>query len=204
MRGISLSAIAVFALAGVASADVVNISGSVFNSAEQTGANFTGTLDYTYGGGSSGTLIVSLTNTSPMAVGGWLTGFVFNIDSTDAGRSAILTGATNANFLNTGAATASPYGSFDAGAALGANWEGGGSPTDGIAVGGSAMFTFAVSALDANVLSAASFMSGPNAWNFLVRFRGLNDGGSDKVPGVPAPGALALLGLGAAAARRRR
>ncbi|MCL4220292.1 MAG: hypothetical protein KJZ65_02870 [Phycisphaerales bacterium] len=204
MRAISMSAIVAFALAGAAQADIVNISGSVMNSTEQTGANYTGTLDYTYGGGSSGTLIVSLTNTTPGGVGGFLTGFVFNINSTDAGASAILTSTTNANFLNTGNESASPYGNFDAGAALGANWTGGGSPADGIAVGGSATFTFAVTALDANLLSASSFMNGPNQWNFLVRFRGLANGGSDKVPGVPAPGALALLGLGAAAARRRR
>lgn len=204
MRAINLSVIAVLAVAAGAQADIVNISGSVLDSTEQTGANYAGSLNYTYGGGSSGSLIVSLTNTTPGGVGGFLTGFVFNINSTDAGASAILTSTTNANFLNTGNEAAPPFGNFDAGAALGADWTGGGSPTGGIAVGGSAMFTFAISALDANTLSAASFMTGPNNWNFLVRFRGLANGGSDKVPGVPAPGALALLGLGAAAARRRR
>lgn len=204
MRAFTASLLGVVACAGLAQADIINIMGSIADSAEQTGANFAGTLDYTYGGGSSGTLVVSLTNTTPGGVGGFLTGFVFNIDSSDGGASAALTGATNANFLDTGSESASPFGNFDAGAALGANWTGGGSPTGGIAVGASAMFTFAISAFDANSLSAASFLGGPNDWNFLVRFRGLNNGGSDKIPGVPAPGALALLGFGAVAARRRR
>jgi MYXO-CTERM domain-containing protein len=41
---------------------------------------------------------------------------------------------------------------------------------------------------------------------FVVRFRGMAEGGSDKVPAnqLPAPGAIALLGLTGAVSRRRR
>jgi MYXO-CTERM domain-containing protein len=40
---------------------------------------------------------------------------------------------------------------------------------------------------------------------FVVRFRGMENGGSDKVPAnqLPAPGAAALLGLAGLLVRRR-
>lgn len=204
MRSLAVAVAGLAAVVGLAQADVVNIAGSVGNSAELSGATFAGTLDYTYLSGSAGTLVVSLMNSSASGVGGFLTGFVFNIASSDVGASATLTAGNNANFLNTGIESAAPYGTFMAGAALGADWLGGGSPVNGIAVGDTATFTFAVSALDASALSAASFMNGDNDFNFLVRFRGLDNGGSDKVPGVPAPGVMALLGLGGVLSTRRR
>jgi hypothetical protein len=191
------------AVASVASADIINIAGSVGDSTEGTGATFSGTVDYTFNGGSSGTVIISLTNDTPPIVGGFLTGFVFNIDSGDAGASAVLTAASNANFLDTGNESAPPFGSFLAGAALGGNWTGGGSPNGGMAVGDSDSYTFAVTASDAGSLSAIDFINGPNEFDFVVRFRGLENGGSDKVP-VPAPASAAILGLGLACSRRRR
>jgi hypothetical protein len=91
----------------------------------------------------------------------------------------------------------SPFGTFDFGAALGGDFLGGGSPTDGIAVGDSRTFAFNVTGSDADAIGAGDFVSD----GFLVRFRGFEDDGSDKVPGriVPTPAAviagLALLGL---------
>ena len=202
----SCIAAAAFA-AGAAHADIINISGNIAASAEQTGANFTGTIQYTPTSASAGVVTIMLNNMTPVNVGGYLTGFVFNVGSTDTNASATLTSTTNANFLGLASHTASPFGAFDAGASLGANWQGGGSPAGGIAIGGSGTFTFNVSANDAQTLTAQSFLTGgPNAYNFVVRFRGLENGGSDKVPAVPAPaaGALAamtMLGLGL---RRRR
>lgn len=191
------------AFAATANADIIGIGGSIGDSTEQTGATFSGTIDYTHLGGSSGSVVITLDNDTPPAVGGYITGFVFNIDSMDAGASAVLSSATNPNFLDTGNEPAPPFGDFLAGAALGADWTGGGSPNGGIAVGDSAMFTFDVTASDAGSLSALSFINGPNDFDFVVRFRGLNNGGSDKVP-VPAPSGAAALGLGALMAARRR
>jgi len=62
-----------------------------------------------------------------------------------------------------------------------------------LAVGASGVFTFAITSAGAAGLSAKSFIGGPT--DFLVRFRGFEDGGSDKTPGqiIPAPRAIALL-----------
>ena len=95
-----------------------------------------------------------------------------------------------------------PFGQFDAGAALGANWSGGGSPLFGLAVGESGLFEFTITATDADLLSTANFYGAGD--EFAVRFRGLDNGGSDKlVTPAPGTGALALLGLGLATRRRR-
>ena len=58
-------------------------------------------------------------------------------------------------------------------------------------------------------LSAAAFASESAPYSIVVRFRGFDNGGSDKVPGVlvPAPGAagmLAAAGLAMGTRRRRR
>ncbi len=203
-----LGAAAVLLGAGFAHADVIAITGNLSAATSQTGADFIGSINWTATGSGTGTLVVSLTNTTPAPVGGFLTGFVFNINSLDANAAANLTPSPTANFLNTGPESGSPFGNFMAGAALGGNWTGGGSPNGGIPVGGSAQFTFAVTASDAGSLSASSFMSGPNQHNFVVRFKGLANDGSDKVPGgvIPTPGSMALFaaGLGFMARRRKR
>lgn len=193
--------------AGVAatsvSADVIAINGSVNDSTERTGSNFSATLDYAYQGGNEGRLNIRMTNTTPMDVGGFLTGFLFNVDSGDPfAVIALVTGAQN---FNDGAGdSGNPFGSsYDGGARVGNGWEGGGNPSQGLAIGATGDFGFRVTASDASALTASSFINGPYRFDFVVRFRGLNDGGSDKVP-VPAPGAAALLALGAFAARRRR
>lgn len=208
MSGIVRAGVAGFfsalVVAGSASAGIINIQGSVANSNEQTGATLTGTIDYQHIGGNNGTVTIYLENSSPPVVGGFLTGFLFNFGTTDGSASASLASTTNANFLNTGASSGNPFGNFMAGASLGANWEGGGSPAGGIPIGGNATFVFNVSASDAATLTSASFLEGPNTWNFVARFRGLTGGGSDKVPVVPTPGSMALAALGLALAARRR
>ena len=112
-----------------------------------------------------------------------------------------------------------PFGSFEAGAALGGKFLGGGSPSNGIAVGDEATFVFNVTGADAADLTVEDFLGQTSAGNqdnsasFLVRFRGINFGaGSDKVPGttvaVPLPPAvwtgLATLGLAGFASIKRR
>jgi len=189
--------------AGISSADIMSISGGIDTSIEQTGVSFDAMLDYNYTGGTNGTLTIEIANTTAeAAIGGYLTGFVFNILSSDAAASAVLISGTNTSFLNTGIENAAPFGTFDAGAALGANWTGGGNPNSGLGVGNSGTFEFSVSALDADLLSSSSFVGAGE--HFAVRFRGLDDGGSDKLL-APAPGtgAVALIGLGIFSRRRR-
>ena len=202
---------ALFATAGVvvlgasslASADTIQIFADTTNSAEGIG-DFTGSLTYDFIVGDLGVLTVDLTNTSDPGNGGWLTGFIFNIASSDPDAAAPYTGGTHP-FEDAPGQNGAPYGNpFLAGAALGGHWLGGGFPGDGIAVGDSGSFSFDVLASDAASLRASSFLEGPYQFNFMVRFRGFLDGNSDKVPAVPAPGALALLGFAALARRRRR
>jgi len=206
MKNYILPTIGMLALVGTsASAASLNISGDINTSNGGTGSAFAGGLEYVFDGGNTGTLSITLTNTTSASIGGFLTGFVFNIDSADAGASATLFSTTDADFLDTGAESASPFGMFDAGAAIGANWTGGGNPAGGIAVGITESFQFTITASDAGSLDSMSFV-GLDGSDFAVRFRGLNGGGSDKLlTTIPTPGtgALALLGLGVASRRRR-
>ena len=67
-----------------------------------------------------------------------------------------------------------------------------------------------VSAQDAVNLGAVNFLNGSQEHDFLVRFRGFNGGGSDKVPAVegvgpplPGPAVLTAMALGLVMLRRR-
>jgi len=196
---------AVMGLAVAASADSIQIQGDMANSSEGL-ADYTGLIDWSFPGvGNTGTVAISLTNQS--AVGGFITAFVFNVDSADTNLSISLTSASNGNFSELLGADAGPFGGpYDGGASIGGGFLGGGSPSGGIAVGDTATFVFSITANDAGSLSALSFLDGPSPFNFIVRFRGLDDGGSDMVPGtlVPAPGAIALLAAAGLIGRRRR
>ena len=68
------------------------------------------------------------------------------------------------------------------------------------------MFTFTVAATDAASLTASSFLNGPYQYDFIVRFRGFQPNGSDKVPAmvVPGPTVLTAMALGLVIIRRRR
>ena len=188
-----------------ANADTISIFADTFNSEFGLG-DFTGSIEYEYEMGDMGLLTVILNNTSDVDNTGWITGFVFNFGTEDKSAIAALTGATHP-FKDAPGENGQPYGDpFMAGASLGGDWQGGGggSPELGIGVGKSGTFSFDITATDADILSAGSFLQGPFDFNFIVRFLGFTDEKSDKVPAVPAPGALALLGLGALAQRRRR
>ena len=195
--------------AGVASADLVSIQGIVGASAEQTGATFSGSLEYNYISGTMGELKVSLTNDTPASVGGFLTGFLFRSDAVTA---ASLVSSSESGMTTTGAGSAAPFGMFDGGAAVGGSFLGGGNPSQGLGLGESGMFIFNVTSATAYTLSAGDFLGSLNEPGFVVRFRGLADGGSDKVPGggfqvvvpLPGAGALAAAGLAVVGLRRRR
>jgi hypothetical protein len=164
-----------------------------------------------------GTLQIMLTNTSAPENGGYITGFLFNI--ADGGGDTVATLLSDPQSIYPfeqcvdSGLNGEPYGNpYDAGAALGGSFLGGGDPTAGIAVGDTGSFRFRIESADAWTLAAGSFLNGgPYEFDFLVRFRGFEDGGSDKVPAVmiplPAPIALGAAGLVAAmigAARYRR
>jgi hypothetical protein len=205
-------AAAVFALsvAGAASvqAALVPIAGNTAASTEGLG-NFSGSLDYVATNATTATLTVELTNTSAVANGGFITAFVLN-NPGNLITSVTLSTATGVDTLlglgnnNIGAA---PFGQFDFGASSGGGFEGGGNPNVGVGVGvtGTWTFTFAGSNLD--TLTTQSFLNelsvGPGIGGgpqfMVVRFRGFNDGGSDKVPAVPVPAAVPLFLSGLAA-----
>lgn len=204
----ALAVLAGAAVVGSANA-ALQIDGNIPASTEQTGANFLGVLSYAFDAGNMGTLTLDLTNTTPANVGGFLTAFVFAFESADGGASAQLLGASDPDFNNLQNENASPFGGpYFGGSSTSNMFEGGGTPSKGIPVGVTVKFTFKITASDAAALTDDSFaIAGPLDHNFVARFRGLEDGGSDKVPGqeVPTPGAVALMaGAGLAAARRRR
>ena len=179
------------------------------NSTEQLG-NFTATLAYAPIDSTSATLSLFLLNTSSAVNGGFITGFVFN------NPQGFITNAllTTSNFptlvllgLSNNGISASPFGGFDLGAAIGGNFLGGGSPNSGIGVSQTGAFTYSLTGVNLNTLSEADFInersSGGNPSPFFAaRFRGFENEGSDKVPGdppdgtVPEPATMSLLGLG--------
>ncbi len=199
----ALTAVAAAGVAVPASASVVYFGGDMANSTEGF-CDFDGKIEYTFQGGSAGKVEFSLTNTTDPNIGGFLTGFVFNVGGYTA--TLDLTSATHP-FLELSNESAPPFGTYVAGAALGGDWTGGGSPNAGIKVGDTGVFTFDLTSADAGIMNAGTFLTGDNELNFVARFKGLNNGKSDKVPNgdIPAPGSLAILGLaGLTAARRRR
>jgi hypothetical protein len=154
----------------------------------------------------TGEVSITLFNTSPVANGGFITADAFNL----FGNTASGFTSTNANFtLNTvGPINTAPDGTRDAVISTGGDYLGGGSPTGGIPVGGSATFEFTLAGNLYAGLEADLFNSE------LIRFRGFVDGGSDKdnvipcvagdpgceppLPPVPEPASLLLLGSGLA------
>ncbi len=179
--------------------------------------DFTGSLSYSYANATNATLVVTLTNTSPVANGGYLTAFALNnpgnlitgitLSASDIDFS-LLGGPSFNNSIST-----APYGSFDVGASTGGGLLGGGDPSIGLGVGATGTFTFSLTGSGLNTLSEASFVSslssspgGGGAQFFVARYRGFADGESDKTPGVPGsslsgvpePSTLLLVGSGLA------
>ena len=183
---------------------------------------FSGELTYSASSSTSGLLTIELTNTSPAANGGYITALAFN---NPAGAISMVTlSSAPANFsllaFGDGTVNGSPYGRFDIGASTGGSFNAGGNPNRGLDVGETGVFTFALTGTGLDALGEADFFSelsdgtgaGQGYQALIVRFRGFEDGGSDKVVGnpgeppvdVPEPGALGLLGLGMLALAMRR
>lgn len=200
----ALSGAAISATA--AQADVIAIQSNNAASTENLGS-FTGSLSYTSLGSNSATLVLSITNTTAPSIGGYITAVAILHGDNFAGAAVNLTATSDSDFGNLAAAvSAPPFGSYRGGASTGGGWTGGGTPNVGTGVGQTLVLTFSLSGTGIGLLSASNFVglhSGHQ--DMVVRFRGMENGGSDKVPGiVPAPAAASLLGLGGLMASRRR
>jgi len=206
MRGMAMTGIAAGVAAAIAAAGAQASMLSFFSKEGTEGiGSFTGTMEWIYpaDGTDCGQLIVSLTNTSDVGNGGFITGFGFQaIEGIVVTYQDLDDGFSQIEDFN-----AAPYGSFDWGAALGGNFLGGGSPKAGVAVGETRDFLFEVCATAEFLatLDVEDFFEDESGYGFVTRFKGFEDGGSDKVPGsVPTPGAVALLAVAGLASRRRR
>ncbi|RMF93705.1 MAG: PEP-CTERM sorting domain-containing protein [Nitrospinota bacterium] len=201
--------------------------------------DFEAELTYEASSATEATLTITITNTSPVDNGGYLTAFVFNNPGDKI--TGITLSATDSDFhLLTAEAddddddkggkggkggkgdkegkghkeddddegiNAEPFGLFDFGVSTGDSFQGGGNPALGIGVGVTETFTFTLSGTGLDTLDAMSFVyalstgkGGKCCAFFVARFRGFNDGGSNKTNGVlaPEPGTLLLLGSGLA------
>jgi hypothetical protein len=200
----AIAAAALLASTGPARADFVADSFATLKSDPSFSGpgEFTGKFEVDNVSTTSAVIRVTLTNTSAAAGGGYITGFAFN-NPDNLITGAVLTATpTNYNsFQLLGPDTynntvdASPFGKFDIGAAVGGDWTGGGSPTTGILAGNTATFEFTltgtgldtITALD--ILSELSKMQGNKTGEeFIVRFKGFNNGNSDKVGAVVTHG----------------
>jgi hypothetical protein len=157
-------------------------------------------------------------NTSPAANGGFITADAFNLaaNTTISNFSAVnVVGNTttpNTNFgITQGTISASPFADRNTLISTGGDFEGGGNPNTGVGVGQTVRFTFTLGGAGAGANTETSIFTSE-----FVRFRGFNNGGSDKTmvqvtttpppTAVPEPTTMLLLGSGLAgvAARMRR
>lgn len=180
--------------------------------------SFTGTLTYSATTSTAATLNISLTNTSPAANSGYITAFVLNNPNNQVTSISSFTDAPGGGSfgliaLTNNGVSGAPNGQFDFGATTGGDFEGGGAPSAGIAVGASDTLTFSLTGTNLLALTSNSFLtelstgagSGSGAAALDVRFRGFANGGSDKVAlsggaaggtPVPEPASMVLLGAG--------
>jgi hypothetical protein len=172
--------------------------------------DFTGNFSYSSTDGTEAVLDIELTNTSPEGNGGYLTAFAFNIPTGYITDVSFFSSDNDFGLLgnpdfNNGVKGV-PYGYFDTGASITGQFLGGGKPSFGIPAGHTEQFTFYLTGTDLHMLTVLSFVNetsagaspGKGSQFFLARFRGFEDGGSNKTPGelVPIPGAVWLLGSG--------
>lgn len=133
-----------------------------------------------------------ITNTSDDANGGYITGFLLNTPGLSGFNTVTWDNNLDALMPVEDAYSGVPMGYFDYGMALGGNFLGGGSPTAGIGIGETGTFRFSDwYGLDGteDVLDFVANQGTPDAsdTHLLVRFKGFEDGGSDKVSGMLTP-----------------
>jgi len=175
--------------------------------------NFSGTVTY-----SGTTLTITLDNTSSSS--DHITGFVFNVDN---GDTVTLSSNPQNNFYNLGSLgassrTASGFGVYDDGAAVGGDFSGAGNANLGISKGSTDTFTYNVTGAGASSLTAYDFLtdagpSGTDKGQFVVRFNGnacmaCSDASGNTTTPVPLPASswigLAAVSLGGLYAKSRK
>jgi len=144
-------------------------------------------------------LTITLTNTSPVANGGFITADAFNLAANTTITNFM---TTNANFsVMQGTISASPFPDSNTLISTGGDFEGGGSPNSGIAAGSSATFTLTLGGSGAALNTELAIFNSE-----AIRFRGFLDDSSDKdlvtqtptPEPVPEPATMFLLGTGIA------
>lgn len=203
----------------------------IFLSGSGNLGSFSGSFEYTATNSTTATIELSLENTSPAANSGYITAFAFNNPSNLI--SGITLNPSDADFaligspFNNNGVNGAPNGLFDIGVSTGGGYEGGGAPQAGIAVGVTETFTFSLTGNNLDTLLEQTFFettsdgskgAGDGVESFVVRFRGFEDEGSDKVPyeggcefqggcsTVPEPASVLLFssGLVGALIKRKR
>ena len=208
-RSCVAAASAALLFCGAAHADTIQIQSDNAASSNSTSfGGFTGTATYNDLGGGMAEFILSLTNTSQF--NGKLVALAFDSAAGtsgwtfDSGASSGLSG----DWGNlSGSINTQPFGSRSHGASTTNQWEGGGNPNTGLAVGETGTWVFTGSG-GASV-SATDFLSPNGGQNLVIRFRGFDNEASDKlpaieVPGNPVPGIGGLAALGGLAVVRRQ
>lgn len=206
-RFLGVAAIASLGIAAAASASVTNAAYAGANGLEGLGS-FSAQITYSYTSGSTAGITIVLTNTTGAATGGYITAMALNCAS---GVDSLSFASSSSGAFGglAGPVSTSPFGNFDVGASTSSSWLGGGSPNSGIAVGQSVTFGFTAtgSASSLAAQNASSIFVLPDGLGMAVRFRGMANGGSDKVLGevvAPGPGALASMALLCTGRSRRR
>jgi hypothetical protein len=207
-RRVACMAALVGALATTAPAHAIIIYGDAASSVGQTGSAFEAELTYSFVTPIAATLTIDLQNTTPPAVGGFLTAFVLNNPDNKISSVSLLLPPTNWSLLglDSNNVNGAPFGQFDFGATTGNSFEGGGNPNLGFTPGTGDPFIFSFVGTDLDTLTAESFLgafsvppgAGGGTQFFAARFRGLASGGSDKVAAVPEPSTYAVLLAGVA------
>ncbi len=215
-------ALLAFGAAGAQASVVLNFDDGT--STEDTGASALATFDF-FDEGEDVRVNLSVDNTTSTEIGGYLTSIVFGLpgDTTYANDLS----QTGSELTFTNSPSVNPFDNdpdtddFDIGFGTNGQFEGGGNPNQGIAAGSTGTFSFL---LDTESIMSAATLESAFATGFAdgsidaaVRFRGLADGGSDKVlynpqpapvnPEVvplPAAGWLLAGGVAGLAALRRR
>ncbi len=152
-------AFATLVFAGASPARAGMIVGDTANS-EHSPGDFSDSISDTFTDSANASLVVSLTNTSSAANGGYLTAFVLNNPDdpiTGIGLTSTSTSFGTLLFDDEGV-NETPFGHFD----LGATAEAGGPPQNGIAVGDTVVFTFTLTGTMLDTLGVGRFDDSPS------------------------------------------